>query len=168
MLPRRISSHFLSSNDTAPRVQVAGDGDECVEMVQRQRFEVILMDCQMPRMNGFEATRAIRRLEAQGLISAAQPTTNERSHNAPIAAEEEAEEERKGEEAEVTRSRSGRRSLLIVVLTASATAEVRQKCSESGMDNCLQKPFRKEVLIQILKGSGRPGERWPRGRKEAG
>ena len=42
------------------RTEVAHDGVQAVEAVERGRFSLVLMDCQMPRMSGFEATRAIR------------------------------------------------------------------------------------------------------------
>lgn len=41
---------------------VANDGLEAVEMVQHESFDIILMDMQMPRLNGLDATKAIRAL----------------------------------------------------------------------------------------------------------
>jgi len=42
-------------------VLVAADGKEALEILERERFDAVLMDCQMPVMDGYEATRALRR-----------------------------------------------------------------------------------------------------------
>ena len=62
-LNREIAEVLLSS--LGAKVELAEDGDIAVEKVGRESdgvYDLILMDIQMPRLNGYEATAAIRKL----------------------------------------------------------------------------------------------------------
>jgi signal transduction histidine kinase/DNA-binding response OmpR family regulator len=48
------------------RADVAANGVEAVRVLGEVRYDAVLMDCHMPEMDGFDATRALRRHESDG------------------------------------------------------------------------------------------------------
>ena len=69
-LNQEIATEILQEAGFA--VEVAGNGQTAVEMLEKSTpgyYQLILMDVQMPVMNGYEATRAIRKLKNTQLAS---------------------------------------------------------------------------------------------------
>ena len=60
---RMVATSFL--NKMGVQVVVAENGAVALKKVQEQDFDIILMDLQMPQMNGYQATQAIRRLRGK-------------------------------------------------------------------------------------------------------
>jgi DNA-binding response OmpR family regulator len=46
-------------------VDVAKDGEEAIALLQSRRFDMVVLDLMLPKMNGFQVAQALRRLDPQ-------------------------------------------------------------------------------------------------------
>ncbi len=63
LINQKIALRMLEKKEMI--VKPAVNGKEVIEMLEKEEYDVVLMDCQMPEMDGFEATKAIREKEQQ-------------------------------------------------------------------------------------------------------
>ena len=105
---RLVATEMLA--DMGLAVEGAADGQEAVERLSAEPFDLVLMDCQMPVLDGYSATVAWRQRER-----------DEGRHRTPIAA-----------------------------VTANALPSDRKRCLDSGMDDYLAKPYKREDLMGLL------------------
>ena len=56
---RAILAHFFQDEF---QLEEASNGREALDIIQRSQIDIVLLDLQMPVMNGYEATKAIRNL----------------------------------------------------------------------------------------------------------
>lgn len=109
------------------RVDVVANGLEAVEAVSRIPYHLVFMDCQMPEMDGYEATREIRKRDAKMGERAGASKPRDTSDNRQVTTH-----------------------LPIIAMTANAMPGDRDKCLEVGMDDFISKPVNKEALEAIL------------------
>lgn len=105
---QKVTSAMLNHFGIVP--DIAENGQIAVDMAKSAEYDVILMDCQMPVMNGFDATRGIRAL-----------VNGQTSNTVPVLA-----------------------------MTANTSADAREQCYESGMNDIIPKPVELDTLSEKL------------------
>lgn len=104
--PANLKVAELTLKSLGFSVTTALSGPAALELCRSKKFDLIFMDCQMPDMDGFEATGEIRKIEL--------------NEGVPI-----------------------------IALTAHASKEAIDKCTEHGMDDFLTKPLDFDHLMAV-------------------
>lgn len=93
------------------KIDIAENGKVAVNLFKDNIYDLILMDIQMPVMDGLEATQEIRKIEE---------------------------------------SRSVKKHIKIIAITAYVMERDRKMCIEAGMNEYLAKPFKPKELVKLI------------------
>lgn len=100
-------------------VDLAEDGKQAIDAFKCKHYGLILMDVQMPVMDGYQATKAIRELESK-LAAMNKINADETMRRVPI-----------------------------IAMTGHTMSENKTICLEAGMDDFLSKPYTREGLLSM-------------------
>ena len=111
-------------------VDMVDNGREAVEFASRNHYDFILMDLQMPLMDGYEATKRIRNSEC-GMRNSNRENSDSNS-TFPIP-------------------HSKFQKVPIIALTGSNPGAKMEKCLGLGMNDCIGKPLSRDQLLSLIK-----------------
>ena len=107
------------------RVDAVANGEEALQALASLPYDLVLMDVQMPVMDGLEATRQIREREAQASAAATDPDARTRNLPAP-------------------------KPIPVIAMTAHALLRDRERCLAAGMNDYLSKPVDIRSVGEVL------------------
>jgi CheY-like chemotaxis protein len=107
----------------------AANGKEALQVLAQQRFDLILMDLQMPELDGFQTASIIRQNEAGPATKAEALDTTSAVHESTHSPSE---------------------HIPIIALTTASQPGVREKCLAAGMDDFLNKPVNPRELYGMI------------------
>jgi CheY-like chemotaxis protein len=131
---QEIASVLLE--DIGMRLDIVADGKQAVDAFCNKDYDLIFMDVRMPVMDGLEATREIRRIEAEreraggeGALGNAKNVTD-------------------------ATQRGKTHHITIVAMTANAMQEDQEQTRAAGMDGHVSKPIDMDELKTTLRSLG--------------
>jgi len=135
---QQVALEILTGADL--QVTLATNGQEAVTAVQNQEFDAVLMDIQMPVMDGYEATRKIREWEKELIAQGSKLKANDSGELSAFSFQPSARAER----------------VPIIAMTAHAMTGDREKSLAVGMNDHVAKPIDPNELFITLEKWIRP------------
>jgi two-component system sensor histidine kinase/response regulator len=119
------------------QADVAANGCEALAALERTSYAGILMDCHMPEMDGYEATRRIREREAYLVKRISSDSDEPRAEGADASRF-------------TNNEQRGTQRVPIIAMTVNCLPGDREQCLAAGMDDYLVKPVSGDALCATL------------------
>ncbi|GAB6057857.1 response regulator [Desulfonatronum parangueonense] len=166
--PRKARILLAEDNPTNQQVALAmlkklglsadavADGSEALQVLQSIPYDLVLMDVQMPVMDGLCATREIRRIENNaGMLGFWNAGIENTEGKTGIPGQTEQLDAAPGSDSQAFQYSSipvfqHIRRLPVIALTAHAMQGFREQCLDAGMDDYLPKPLEPARLAEML------------------
>ncbi|MDM8548829.1 response regulator [Desulfobacterales bacterium HSG2] len=145
---RKVATEILKM--TGISVDTAVNGFEAVETVRKRDYDAVLMDIQMPKMDGIKATKAIRKWEIQNSKPEHQNQASSIKHQASSIKHQTSNIKHQASSIKHQAS-SIKHQVPIIAMTAHAMSGDREECLEAGMNDYVSKPIDRKKLFAALR-----------------